>query len=924
MKRLWLARCILLFSVGIFVAFPTANVLAQSNVLDPAQAAAAVAAGGVSQQAANAALTPQAALTPAQVGAALSGNAIPSTAAAPAEEKSVGCSIFGKSPIQDCLTAGTVWLIKNIFLNIAGVFLWMASHIFDMAVQVGVLGFSKWAPVDLYPIWLMVRQIVSLFVVFIGLYLGFMFILGKDEKFKKYIPWVIMFALFVNFSYPLVRTAIDISNIVTLNIYTSVIGSGQSGGDVIVGKLGLSALITSSVQDKTTPDMLKSITTVPAALLAVVYVLFASYIFIMAAAIFMMRTIALVFLIVASPILLIDSVFPMLGDRAMKLREILFSQLAVAPIFMIMFALTVRFLDIFKTSADLSGTNIGADVVGNVSYTQFFNILMMLIMLWVMLKVTKSASGSVGAYVSGAVGKVGGYAAGAATGGAIAGAGILARKGIGGAAAKLRDSTWVTNNQDKFIGRRAYNLSNSVANSTFDARNTAVAQKYAGKMGISSGMGAGGKLGFDEEKKKKLEDLSKRGSRIKTKYERDVIKDGKVDIRKGEVNEEGVAAKERFYQNKGGAIFMTKEQQAKFNEGFIDESSSADMEKFNKLTNKKDKASFIFSLNKQLEDLRKEEGGDKGTPKQKALMRTIYDIEKKDKDDTKTFEDQVTKSLDKFFAIKSPEKRDNFLANLDKEVRDEVASRASGLQPRSSRAIPVGEPAPTTPNPASQTSNQPLTSEALRQERLQKVAEGRANNVNIVEGFISENQKTIEKLSEERKQITSEYEKKIADLNATAEKSSIVDSRGNTMISSGAQKEIDAINQQKERMLKNIDNEIEYNKQLWGQSSAAVLTEAKAKQQGSATRFDISQISTQSFAQGVTAKKSQERNFDWVDPSGSTVPASERRPTPAQTAQLDMARTGQKTLIQVPGEAISGAAGSTEEAANQPKKEITA
>ena len=185
-------------------------------------------------------------------------------AAKKAEDTKEQCSINFLSSdgvnIGACVTAVFNWFIKSILLNIAGVLLWLSATIFNKAVILGILDFSRWAPESLYPIWIVIRQIVSLLLVFVGLYLGFLYILGREDKFEKYIPWVVIFGLFVNFSYPLARTAIDVSNIVTLKVYTSAFGSNvldensvqseTSPGSSIMRSLGLSGLVTAAVNKK--------------------------------------------------------------------------------------------------------------------------------------------------------------------------------------------------------------------------------------------------------------------------------------------------------------------------------------------------------------------------------------------------------------------------------------------------------------------------------------------------------------------------------------------------------------------------------------------------------------------------------------------------------------------------------------------------
>ncbi len=503
------------------------------------------------------------------------------------------CSINWDSDfsVTECANQLLTSLIKTFFLNIAGFLVWVSANMLNYAIQVGILNFSKWAPDTLYPIWIVVRQIVSLFIVFAGLYLGLMYIIGKDEKFEKYIPWVVIFALFVNFSYPLVRTAIDVSNVISLNIYASAVGnnaliadvtSKDTAGALIMEKLGLQGLVLSATSGSgnDSSSMITSISSPAGALMALVFVLYAAYIFFMVTALIIMRTASLIFIIIASPILFIDSVIPKLGEQAMKLRQIFFEQLAVGPIFMIMLALTLKFLTVFGLATKGS---VGGSGASNATITEFFNIAMMLIMLHIMLKVTKSTSGSIGKMATDAMGKVGSFAVGGAAGLAMGGTGILGRHVIGKQAARLAGSDWMNTQAGKtgvtgFLGRHAYNMTNSVAKSSFDARNSSYVQTGATKLGLSSGMGSGGKMGYEEIEEQRKKNLERHLGRVGTYKENQYKKDEETGEfkrdsngnllldetkKKGSVikSAEAEKAREDFIKNATGKSVFTTDQQ---------------------------------------------------------------------------------------------------------------------------------------------------------------------------------------------------------------------------------------------------------------------------------------------------------------------------------------------------------------------------
>lgn len=433
------------------------------------------------------------------------------------------CQIW-KFSLVSCVDVFVAYIIKNTLLQFAGFLLWLSTNLLNYIVIYGILDFNTWAPAAFYPLWQLMRQIISMFVVFSGLYLGFMYIINKQDTFKKYLPWVVVFALFVNFSYPLTRAAIDVSNIISLNIYasavndtkTNVLSGGNvenSAGAILMQQLGLQGLVLSAVstQQKDTNgqsvSMLDTINTWPAALLVVGYVLYAAYIFLMASGILMMRTLALSFIIIFSPLLLVDVMIPKLGERAQQLRGIFFSQLAVSVVFMVMLYLSIQMTLIFGQGGAVTRSAVGS--VGNLSnVSQIANVLMMLIMLHIMLKVTKEVSGAVGEFATKGVGMVGGFAGGVAMGGA----GLLARSTLGAGAARLARSGAVDRMQSTWVGNRVKDSLLSLQNSSFDARNTALVQNNAGKIGFTN-MGKGLKT-YDQAFKDRAEKTKARADGI--------------------------------------------------------------------------------------------------------------------------------------------------------------------------------------------------------------------------------------------------------------------------------------------------------------------------------------------------------------------------------------------------------------------------
>lgn len=641
--------------------------------------------------------------------------------------------------VVSCFISESVqWIIKNTLMQFAGFLLWITSNMFSYVIQVGILDFKKWASDALYPIWAVVRQIVSLGVVFVGLYLGFMYILGREDKFARYIPWVLMFALFVNFSYPVARFAVDVSNIVSLNVYAAAFSnealngtSNASAGAVIMNRLGLQqlAMAATTVENSATAatNLIKGINSVPAALLVVVFILYAAYIFFMATAILAIRTAALVFLTIASPFLFIDSVLPVLGDRAQQIRKIFFEQLAVAPVFMLLIALTTKFMLVFsKGPLKAGGSSLPSD---GASIAVFFNILMMIIMLHITLKVTKSVAGTLGQYATDAMGKVGGVAMGAATGGA----GLLARNSLGRLAMKARDSKWMQTNQDSAVGRRLYDMSNSFAKSSFDLRNSSVVAGGMQKAGM--GMGQGRTAGYEEAMEARRKDILERGSRIKTRYERDVVdKDGNILHRQGDVDKEAQAAYDRYIAQGGGSVFMSQEQKQLAKEALgkqagersdkniaeAKKNADGDLSLYNSEKDPAEKERFVLELKRDLEKLKEADADLEGIQAQ-SIRRTLNAIEAQKRAQAEEFANSVQDSLERYTNTKgsTPEK--------EQENKERLLNAISDLKVRAAVMQKLGIKGADTPSKQDDNEfidlTEPNTPEGTRAARLQEAAE---------------------------------------------------------------------------------------------------------------------------------------------------------------------------------------------------------
>lgn len=438
------------------------------------------------------------------------------------------CSISFKDTFDftACVDSLFAWLIKTFLLSFAGTWVWLFGTLFHLSIYYGILNFADWMQGDkLYPLWQSIRDVVNLLVVFFGMTLIIMYLINKGDKIKQFIPWLIIYALFVNFSWTIMKTVIDYSNIITLKLYSVAVPgalsadnttfslNGQTAAGMIMQKLGLQSIVTvvtSALGAEATQNsqFLDQVNSTPVALLLVVLAFYTAYVFLLASFIFMWRTAVLVFAVIGSPFLMIDMTLPYVGEYAKKAREVVLNQLVVGAVFMILFFLVIQVMEVVKSSVLK-----GAGQLGGSSNTgvQFFGVIMMLILLHIMIKVVKKLSGEISGKISGLAG----------TGMSLMGGGVAlaGRKVLGGAATRIADSKWLKNRQATVGGRAVNAAAQRMANSTYDLRNLGVAKSIASVSGIP--LGAGLKQNYQQSRDADAAKIQKTADSIPDKAARE-------------------------------------------------------------------------------------------------------------------------------------------------------------------------------------------------------------------------------------------------------------------------------------------------------------------------------------------------------------------------------------------------------------------
>ncbi len=393
----------------------------------------------------------------------------------------------------DCADSLVTKFIQSTLIKYAQILLYFAAMTLNESIRFAIFdanGSVSHVITELYPVWQLIRQLVDYCVLFATLYLGAMYIMNIEagkQFIEKHVPWLILFALFVNFSYPATKAMKDVSNIISLKIYASTVGGEVlndrfGAGNIIMSSLGLPSLVGTVTDSGGTlgssgADILKNTTSTIPSLLVFVMIMFIAFIFIIIAFLMIMSSIVCVFIITVSPILLIQKIIPKLDNLASKIREEFFNALALPVVFTLMFFLTTQVITKLAPSLPSSSGAGGPTLV-----VQIFNVVLMTISLWIMFKATKSVSGTFGKTVEEWGGKAAGLAMMATP--AMAMRATAGRLGAGMLNSNTAIGGWIDKNRGTMLGDSFHKLGGGLATSTFDMRNAKGMRELGGMGGI--------------------------------------------------------------------------------------------------------------------------------------------------------------------------------------------------------------------------------------------------------------------------------------------------------------------------------------------------------------------------------------------------------------------------------------------------------
>ena len=254
----------------------------------------------------------------------------------------------------------TLVVVAGTFLSIS---INLTTHIGDFYNSIPALN----------DVWVVVRNISSMFIIFALLYTSISTILGVGKSVKELIGKIIIVGLLINFSLFFCKILIDASNLVSLQFYRAIAPQYQVDGLSKVSSAyydgGLSNVFMNSLKIPKiyqNQNVLKSADVTLSISFAtvggVIMMVTAAISFFAAAIAFTIRTGLLLFVMALSPLYFASMIFPQAKEKADELMKLFKGQLIFMPAYLFLMYIALRLISSpgFSSIFNQSATGIAA------------------------------------------------------------------------------------------------------------------------------------------------------------------------------------------------------------------------------------------------------------------------------------------------------------------------------------------------------------------------------------------------------------------------------------------------------------------------------------------------------------------------------------------------------------------------------------
>jgi len=302
------------------------------------------------------------------------------------DEHGAGGDVFRS--VKNVVTNPFKVLLYGVFV-LFGLLASLALTIFEWAIKPENVTLFFGNP-GVYESWKFVRDFFNLFFILVLLYIAFSVVFQIEKNFKKTILSLVLAALFVNFSYPVSRALIDMTN-VPMYFFANQMAARdvESGPDIFGQTLTASHLKGILLSNKSDSD-------ISSLLMAIIFIFIFSVTLLVLSVMFIIRLVALVILVIFSSVGFVASIIPGLNTYSKMWWDNFWKYAFFGPAAMLMLLIATR---LFSALGDGSAIETSMKTVasGTVAVDQTFVSSMALltipiIMLWMAMGLAQKFS----------------------------------------------------------------------------------------------------------------------------------------------------------------------------------------------------------------------------------------------------------------------------------------------------------------------------------------------------------------------------------------------------------------------------------------------------------------------------------------------------------------------------------------------------
>lgn len=265
---------------------------------------------------------------------------------------------FKGAEVAAATAAAPFLWVFNILLyavfGVLGIWMMLAGVLLDWALNPNNFAIVITNNAGIYESWKFVRDLFNIFFIFILLFAAFATIFQVDKySYKKILLKLIIMALLVNFSFPISRFIIDVSNVFLYGILSSAgLANNDSVSDTLKNGLGIMSIVAPDTSFKEIIFDAQSLTI--KLIFSNIFLFIAAITFLIIGVLFIIRIAVLAVLIIFSPVGFVAGAFPGTQKFADEWWDLLIKQSFFAPVMALMLVIALNVMKSLNTGGVLA------------------------------------------------------------------------------------------------------------------------------------------------------------------------------------------------------------------------------------------------------------------------------------------------------------------------------------------------------------------------------------------------------------------------------------------------------------------------------------------------------------------------------------------------------------------------------------------